>query len=244
MACLWQGATREASLPPPLHVPLECSTLPERKGVKRQSESALVDSPLPIEWKHIPDDAQHDLMRNQCRVLMALSLAAQSSPLPGVAELSVTATSKGTRVQAARPFPAGTLMLLPMVPGHLQVVKNSVHPHRVAVRAGGSVLYLVPCSKITSWPSPFWAVRRTFHVSESNSALADVRDDVVHSFWPTTGTLGPDTRHVCTETINVPVLVNTCALDAGDELVLLVSEVPENVGVGTSSKRLRKAPGR
>ena len=156
------GPTCEASLPPPLHVPLECSTIPERKGVKRQSESALVDSPLPIEWKHIPDDAQHDLMRNQRRVLMALSLAAQTSPLPGVAELSVTATAKGTRVQAARPFPAGTLMLLPMVPGHLQVVNDSVHPHRVAVRAGGSVLYLVPCSKITSWPTPFWAVRRTF----------------------------------------------------------------------------------
>ena len=168
----------------------------------------------------------------------------QTSPLPGVAELSVTATAKGTRVQAARPFPAGTLMLLPMVPGHLQVANESVHPHRVAVRAGGSVLYLVPCSKITSWPSPFWAVRRTFHVSESNSALADARDDVVHSFGATTGAPGPETRHVCTESITVPVLVNTCDLDAGDELILLVSEVQENVAAGTSSKRLRKAPGR
>ena len=80
--------------------------------------------------------------------------------------------------------------------------------------------------------------------SESNSALADVRDDVAHSLGPTTGTPGPDARHVCTEAITVPVLVNTCALDAGDELVLLVSEVPENVVAGASSKRLRKAPGR
>ena len=41
-------------------------------------------------------------------------------------------------MQAARPFPAGALMLLPMAPGHLQVVSESVHPHRVAVRAGGA----------------------------------------------------------------------------------------------------------
>jgi hypothetical protein len=112
------GTARDESLPPPLHMPEECSKVPDRKQMKRQAESAFADSHTPIQWKHIPDDAQHVLMRNQCRVLMALSLAAQTSPLPGVAELSVTATAKGTRVQAARPFPAGTLMLLPMVPGH------------------------------------------------------------------------------------------------------------------------------
>ena len=95
--------------------------------------------------------------------------------------------------------------------------------------------------KASSWPSCFWAVRRTLNASESNSALADVRDDVVHSFWPTTGTPGPGARHVCTGTIIVPALVNTRALDAGDELVLLMSELHDNVGAGTDSKRHRKA---
>ena len=123
--------------------------------MKRQVESAFADSHIPIQWKHILDDAQAILMRNQCRVLMALFLVAENSPLPGVAELTVTANAKGTRVQAARPFPAGTLMSLPIVPGHLQVVNESVHPHRVAVRAGGTVLYLVPSWKATSWASPF-----------------------------------------------------------------------------------------
>ena len=64
------GTTREESLPPPLHVPLECSTLPERKGVKRQSESALVDSHMPIEWKHIPGDAQHVGKCQRARLLI------------------------------------------------------------------------------------------------------------------------------------------------------------------------------
>ena len=71
-SCRSSGTTRDESLPLPLHMPMECSKLPER-----QAGSAVVDSHMPIQWKHIPDDAQDILMRNQCRVLMALSLAAE-----------------------------------------------------------------------------------------------------------------------------------------------------------------------
>ena len=77
--------------------------------------------------------------------------------------------------------------------------------------------------------------------SESTSSFADARDDVVHCFRPTAGIPGTDTRHVCTDTITIPVLVYTAALEAGDELVLLVPEVHEKVGAGTVSKRPRQA---
>ena len=106
---------------------------------------------------------------------LALSLVAKCFPLPGVAEISVACAETVLAVRAERSFPAGTLMLLPLVPGHAQVVTESRHPHSVPVGADSRTLYLVPSWK-TTWQSPFWAVRRSNDAAECNSALAELQD--------------------------------------------------------------------
>ena len=72
----------------------------------------------------------------------------------------------------------------------------------------------------SEWPSPVWAVRRTTRQEESNAALADVVDDMVHSFAPADMPHAPDLRHVTAETVRIPCLVNTVDLEAGTETVL------------------------
>ena len=169
-------------------------------------------------WMHVPDLRQDALFREKSCILWALSLAAQTVQVSGVSELSVSTDDEGMRVCVTRPFPAATLILLPMVLGSLAIATESVHPHRVAARVGSQVLYLLPSWK-TTFPSPFWAVRRTSQQSESNSALAEMRDDVVHSFAVSGAVPGPEFRHVSSETIIIHVLVNTLALEAGQEVV-------------------------
>ena len=129
---------------------LRASAAARTTQTKRAAESALADVQThTIQWMHVPDIPQDALMQNQRRVILALSLVAETAPLPGVAELVVTVNAKGTAVHVARPYPSGTLMLLPMVLGPIQVVSQSVHPYRVAVSAGWSVVYLVPSWKPT-----------------------------------------------------------------------------------------------
>ena len=90
----------------------------------------------------MPDAAQDALLWDKRRVLLAVSLAVDFAPSPGVAEVSVTVKGKATVVRAIRPFPAATLMLLLLAPGHLQMVPDTVHPHSVPVRMASRVLSL------------------------------------------------------------------------------------------------------
>ena len=83
-------------------------------------------------------------------------------------------------------------------------------------------------------------MRRTSVQLDSNSALAEVRDGVVHSLGAATGIPGPYTRHVCADTITIPTLVNTVSLEASDELVLLVTEAPADVGAHMGAKHQQK----
>ena len=49
---------------------------------------------------------------------------------------------------------------------------------------------------------------------------------------------------VCADTITIPILVNTMSLEAGDELVLLVTEAPVDAGAHMGAKRQQKGPRR
>ena len=50
--------------------------------------------------------------------------------------------------------------------------------------------------------------------------MADVVDSIVHSFALAEMPHAPDLRHVMDETIRIPCLVNTVALEVGMEIVL------------------------
>ena len=65
----------------------------------------------------------------------------------------------GRPLRAGRFFAEGSLVLVPMVPGYAQIVHDSVHPHRVPVRVGQRVLYLLPCWKAI-WTSHVRVARR------------------------------------------------------------------------------------
>ena len=121
-------------------------------------------------------------------------------------------------------------MLLPLVPGHQQVVTESRHPHSVLVSADSRTLYLVPSWR-TTWQSPFWAVRRSNEAAECNSALAEPQDYVVHSFTGAGVVAGPEFSYALTEAAKVPCLINSADLEAGAEIVLRLgaarSEMPK-----------------
>ena len=107
---------------------------------------------------------------------------------------------KATVVRATRPFPAATRMLLPLAPGRLPIVLDTVHPRSVPVSMASRVLYVLLAWKVT-WPPPFWAVRRTSVQAESNVALAEVLDNAAHSFVAVGSVAAPGARRVLTEGI-------------------------------------------
>ena len=45
---------------------------------------------------------------------------------------------------------------------------------------------------------------------------------------------------VCADTLIIPILVNTVSVEASDELVLLVTEAPADVGAYMGAKRQQK----
>ena len=153
-------------------------------------------------------------------MLLALSLAATCFPLPGVTEMSVTCADKVLTVRAERFYPAGTFMLLPLVPGHQQVVTESRHPHSVPVSADSRTLYLVPSWKST-WHSPFWAAQRSYAAAECNSALVELQDYVVHYFAGVGVVAGFEFNHALTEAAKVPCLINSAELQAGTDCAAL-----------------------
>ena len=61
-ACRASATPREEPLPLPLEIPQEAPEMPDRKQTKRQAESALVDSQMQVQWKHVPGDARDVLM--------------------------------------------------------------------------------------------------------------------------------------------------------------------------------------
>ena len=112
-------------------------------------------------------------------------------------------------------------------------------PHKVMVSAGTQTCYLVPCFKAL-WPHPFWAVRRLRDAPACNTALGPIKDSVVHSTVTIARLEPPTQRHVYTETVTVPVLMNMTAISAGEELVLhvpLAAVTPEKRGCAKPSKR-------
>ena len=111
-------------------------------------------------------------------------------------------------------------MLVPMVPGHAQIVPDNAHRHRVLVRVGERVLYMLPGWKAT-WTNLFWAAQRCSDEGQCNSALAEVRDSIVHSLASVQRTRPKDIRHIASEDALAPVLLNTVDIREGDELVLL-----------------------
>ena len=61
--------------------------LPKKLSKKEEHASQLRDTPE-IPWMHVPDVTQDLVLREECQVLVALSLVAASAPLPGVGEFS------------------------------------------------------------------------------------------------------------------------------------------------------------
>ena len=133
--------------------------------------------------------------------------------------MSVACADKVLTVRVERFYPAGTFMLLPLDPGHQQVVTESRHPHSVPVSADSRTLYLVPSWQST-WHSPFWAARRSYEAAECNSALVELQDYVVHYFAGAGVVAGFEFNHALTEAAKVPCLINSADLEAGTEIVL------------------------
>ena len=208
----------------------------EGRLVPRPTEPQRAVCAQGVPWQHVPDPEAHSLLLDKCRVLHGLSLAAQCLPLPGVAEISVTCAGKVMCVRAERPFRTGTLVLLPLVPGHLQVATDSVHPHSVPVWTGARTLYLVPSWK-TGWHTPFWAVRRSTDAGECNSALAELNDNVVHSLAGSGIIAAPTFTHVLTESAKVPCLVNSEDVEEGTEIVMLLEAAGANASKGKAATR-------
>ena len=113
-----------------------------------------------------------------------------------------------------------SLALVPVVPGHAQIVPDSDHPHRALVRVGDRVLFLLPCWKAT-WTNQFWTARRSAEEGQYNSALAEARDSIVHSLASAQRTRPKGLRHITSEDVVVLVLVNTADICQVDEVVLL-----------------------
>ena len=106
------------SLPDALPLLPEVGKKRQRKQEECNQHSVLKGSQTSEHpWVHVPDLRQDALFREKSCILWALSLAAQTAQLPGVSELSVSTDGDGMRVCVTRPFPAATLILLPMVPG-------------------------------------------------------------------------------------------------------------------------------
>jgi hypothetical protein len=178
-----------------------------------------VPTMITVNWEHIVDQKEAKALANKCRVLLSLSLAAGHAPLPTMEMLKVGLVAKIPVVQASCAFPKGSLVLLPFVPSHAHIVTECVHPHRVPVTVDTSVLYLLPCWKV-SWTNPFWAVRRSQDESVCNCALAEIKDSVIHSVSSGTAFKVSDSRMVVSEIVPVPCLVNTKDISASEEVVL------------------------
>jgi hypothetical protein len=71
-----------------------------------------------IAWAHVPDEELERVMRDKCRVLLALALASEAAALPGVEEIRVTRVGNVMAVCTCRPFQASSLVLFPMVLGY------------------------------------------------------------------------------------------------------------------------------
>ena len=82
-----------------------------------------------------------NLVRDRCRLLLAVALAVGVASLLGVEELKVIRVGNVMAVGTCRPFPESSLVLVPMVLGHQHVVDDSVHPHRVPVRMQSRIIY-------------------------------------------------------------------------------------------------------
>ena len=67
-----------------------------------------------------------------------------------------------------------------------------------------------------------------------------MRDDVVHSFVASADVPAPEFRHVSGETVIIHFLVNTLALEAGQEVVLHFPETLMAHNQPASGKRQRK----
>jgi hypothetical protein len=191
-----------------------------------------------VQWQHIVDSTEAKALANKCRVLLSLSLAAGHAPLPTSEMLKVSVVAKVPVVEASCAFAKGSLVLLPLVPGHHQIATECVHPHRVPVTVDSTVLYLLPCWK-GSWTNPFWAVRRSQDESVCNSALAEIKDSVIHSLSSGSAYKSSDSRMVVSEIVPVPCLVNTKDISVSEEVVLYVPPLTLQRPTVTGQKRQR-----
>lgn len=186
----------------------------------------------------MPEAVEAAITRDKCAILSAMMLAAAYLPLPGVMELTVTQTGRSAVVRANRPFPKGTLLLLPLVPGTAQIAAGSAHPHAVRVTVGQRDLHLLPWWR-PAWQTPFWAVRRCSDPEGCSAALAVLSASVVHSFYAGDELPLPGARQVLTGDVPVPVLVNTRDLEAGSEVVLLCAAAAGSGAQAPARKRAR-----
>ena len=176
-----------------------------------------------VAWDHGVQDEAVLLQVAKSRVLISLSLLGMHATLPLAEDIHVHVADRVPTLRARRSFAEGSLVLVPMVPGHAQIVMASVHPHRVPVRVGERVLYLFPCCKAT-WTNPFWAARRCSDEQQCNSALAEVRDSIVHSLASVERTRPKAMRQITSEDVLVHVLVNTSEIREGDKIVLFTAK--------------------
>ena len=192
-----------------------------------------------VAWDHGVQDEAVLLQVAKSRVLISLSLLGMHATLPLAEDIHVHVADRVPTLRARRSFAERSIVLVPMVPGHAQIVMASVHPHRVPVRVGERVLYLPPCWKAT-WTNPFWAARRCSDKQQCNSALAEVRDSIVHSLASVERTRPKAMRHITSEDVLVHVLVNTSEIREGDEIVLFTAKRDPAVEVKASQgKRSR-----
>ena len=59
-----------------------------------------------------------------------VSLMGMHATLPLVEDIHMHVADRVPTLRARRSFAEGTLVLVPMVPGHAQIVHDSFHPHR------------------------------------------------------------------------------------------------------------------
>ena len=78
---------------------------------------------------------------------------------------------------------------------------------------------MLPCWKAT-WTNQFWVAQRSTQQAYCNSGLVEIRYSIVHSVVSVSRSRPTDIRHIMSEEVIVPVLLNTVDVHAGSEVVL------------------------